>query len=295
MGIHQVRTGSAVEPHHIHRKGLERGEGRSIIGPHQHGAGRLHGHLHLQRNLPPHLPHGLACRQHHAAHVQDVLVGLEDQQVAAPPDQPLGCGLVGRKQGAPANLSQADKLGAWPQRTGHETGFIRGGKGLRHPSSDLCSPVSQILGLILQAVLRQHVCKATKAVGLHHIRPSFKVAAVNGGNYIGAGAVQDLRAAGVGCPAKIGVAQAVLEDLGSHGPVKDQYPLGEGFEVGKRGSSLLTAIPLGREGLKPLLCEEISVYQTAHALYCATDPALNWEQRWTPTGSGFMAQSEPVC
>ena len=87
---HEVGAGRAVEPDDVGPHGLEGGERRADVGAEQHAAARIERDRALERHAPAGALEGDARAQDLGFHLEHVLTGLEDQDVGAALDQPLG-------------------------------------------------------------------------------------------------------------------------------------------------------------------------------------------------------------
>ncbi|RIH75838.1 hypothetical protein Mhypo_02752 [Meiothermus hypogaeus] len=281
--VHQVGPYGTVDPDHIYRQALQHGQGGAVIGADQQGAGGLERYLHLQRHLATSVLHGLPGGQHRAAYLQDVLAGLDDEQIHPALYEAPGPGAVGLEHFTPANLSQRDELGARPQRPRHKARLFARVR-LGGLPGDLGGGKGQVFGLGLQAVLGKHVGQAAKGVGLNYVRADLEVAAVYRTDYIRAGAVQNFRTTAILLTPIIRVAQVVLENFRAHGPVVDQHPLRKGFQIRESLYPGGPLVALGGQRFDTLLGKEVTRCTHTHKGYCRA-----WYTK--AKGGGCLAQA----
>src|SRR5205807_225452 len=80
---HLHRPGGAVEPEDVGAQRLEGGEGGSDLGADKHAAGRLHGDLDLEGHAAARGGHGPPAGDHGRLRLQEVVTGLDEQEVDA--------------------------------------------------------------------------------------------------------------------------------------------------------------------------------------------------------------------
>ena len=114
---HVLGTGRAVEPDHVDPQRLQDGEDGGDVGAEQHPAGDVEGHLGLDGDLAAGALEGLAGREDRRLDLQDVLAGLDDEQVRATVEQPLRLLAKGRDQ-----LTECDPPQAGVTACGQEAG-----------------------------------------------------------------------------------------------------------------------------------------------------------------------------
>lgn len=166
LAVHEVGARGAVHPHHVHGEALQGGQGRLLVRAHEHRPRGLKGHLDLEGHLPAHLGHGLPHRQDGAAHLEDVLGGLQEDEVHPALKKPPCRLLVGPVERVPGDLAQGDELGARAQGPRHE-----GPVGVGGLPGDPGPEEGELLRRLLQAVLGEDVAQGPEGVGLYDLGP----------------------------------------------------------------------------------------------------------------------------
>ena len=123
-------------PEHVGLHGRQRREGGADLGADEHPAGRLHGHLHLQRHLAPGGGHRPAAGDHGRLGLQQVHAGLDEEEVDAAFEQGRGLLLVGVAQLGEADVAERRQLRARPDRAGDVAGAPVGGVVVGDLASD---------------------------------------------------------------------------------------------------------------------------------------------------------------
>ena len=221
--LHLLRAGGAVEAEHIDRERLEDRHHRGDVRTHQHRAGGFHRHAHHQRPALAGLAEGLLDALKRRLDLQDVLAGLDDEQIHIAGDQTLRLLGEGVAHLIEAHMPERGQLGGGAHRAGHEAGLVRSGVGLRHLPRQLGGALVHGEGLILKVVLRQHDRSGTEGVGLDHIGTHLQELAVHRLHRIGAGEHQVLVTALQGRTAEILGRQVHLLQRGSSGAVEHQH------------------------------------------------------------------------
>ncbi len=85
---HVLRAGGAVQPDHIDRQPFQDGQRGGDIGAQQHAPGGIQGHLGLDGQADAGLVKGLVDAGDGGLDLQDILRGLDQQQVHPALDQP---------------------------------------------------------------------------------------------------------------------------------------------------------------------------------------------------------------
>ena len=106
MLVHLAWAGRAVEAEHVGPHRRERGEGGTDLGAHQHAAGGLHGDLELDGHLAPDGSHRPPAPDERGLGLQEVVDGLDEEEVDAAVEQPARLLLVGVAQRREADLTE---------------------------------------------------------------------------------------------------------------------------------------------------------------------------------------------
>ena len=106
MLAHLRRSGGAVQPDHVGPQGVQGGEGGPGLAAEEHAPRRLDGDLDLERHLPAGFGHGPPTADDGRLGLEQILDGLDDEQVHAPGDEPGGGLLVTVSHFGKRNLAQ---------------------------------------------------------------------------------------------------------------------------------------------------------------------------------------------
>ena len=88
---HVIRAGGAVQPDHVDAQAFQDGQHGGDIGAEQHAPGGIQGHLGLDGQAHAGFFEGLLDAANGGFHLQDILRGLDQQQVDPALDQPAAC------------------------------------------------------------------------------------------------------------------------------------------------------------------------------------------------------------
>jgi hypothetical protein len=91
---HLGRTRRAVQADHVGLERLKRGERGADLGADEHPPGQLHGYLHHQRDLAARLRHRPPGRDDGGLALEQVVHGLDEEDVDAPGEQAVDLRLV---------------------------------------------------------------------------------------------------------------------------------------------------------------------------------------------------------
>ena len=232
MLAHLGRAGGAVQPEHRRAQGGQGGQRRADLGAGQHPAGHLNGDLNLQRHLPPDRGHGPAATVDGCLGPEQVVLGLDDEQVHPAVQQAPGLDLEGVAQLGIADLAQRRQLGARPHRSGHPPGSPVSGVAVGRLPGDAGRGQVDLVGLIGDAVLGQRHGERPEGSGFHRVHPQAQVQVVHPGDELGPGEAQQLVAALQVGAAEIILAERLFLDVGSEGAVVDENPLARRLLVG---------------------------------------------------------------
>ena len=188
MLVHFAGPGGAVEAEHIGAHRLERGESGPDLGAQQHAAVGLHGDLQLDRDVAPGRGHSPPAPDERGLGLQEVVDGLDEEEVDAAIEQPAGLLLVRVAQRGEADLAERGELGARPHRARHPPARI----ARRHLPGDARRLDVELVGPIGDLVLGQHGGETAERVGLDHVDADVEERAVEVGHHVGPGVDQDL-------------------------------------------------------------------------------------------------------
>jgi len=118
---------------------------------------------------------------------QDVIGGLDQQQIRAALDQPAGLLAKNIHQLFVTDVGHfrivgGNEFSRWSDGTGDEARFIGSGKFIRGFTGDLCRGKIDLVGFICKAVISQGEAVSPETVGFDDISASFEVSSVNPGN-----------------------------------------------------------------------------------------------------------------
>ena len=228
---HLGRAGGAVEPDHVGAQGVEGGQGGADLGAHEHAAGGLDGHLDLDRHLSrPAVGHGPPAADDGRLGLQEILDGLDDEQVDAAVEQPGGRLLVAVALLDEGDLAERGDLGARPERAGHPAAVGRPGR--RPPGR--CGPTwrpARGSGAARPYSASTQGRQPKLSVSTTS-QPTSKKRPVQVGDHVGPGVDQDLVAALEGGAAEIVGPEVAQLQVGAGGAVEDDHPLPHRVEVG---------------------------------------------------------------
>ncbi len=227
---HMLGAGRAVEPDHIHRHRLERGDHGGNIGAQQHPAGNVEKNLRLNRDVRPvELLLGAANTVQRGLDLQNVDARLDQQHVHAALDQPGRLFAKGVRQLVEGDVGEGrvvgrGKLARWPHRARHEATapiarFVLIGDGASNARGSLV----ELLRLVAETPLFEaHAC-GLKGVRFEHVAARFHERAVDLADDVGTG-VHEVVAVPVGAlAAEIVGRERVQIEAGAHRAVIDQH------------------------------------------------------------------------
>ncbi len=227
---HVLGAGRAVQPDHVDPQRLQRAQHRGDVGPQQHLAAvgqQRHGGVDRQR-APGALESG-ARAEHGGLDLEDVLRRLDDDEVRAAVDQPLG--LLGEDldQLAEADLPERRIFGCRQvarraDRARHEAalagGFARELGGLR-------VDLHRVVG---QAPLAELDPRGLEGVGLEHFGARLEHRGVHALDHVGPVEYESLVALALQA-AVVLRRQVELLERGAHAAVVDDDMLGDRLEI----------------------------------------------------------------
>ena len=231
-----LRAGGAVEPQRRYPEGLENHRRRRDVGAQQHPADRIQRDLGLDGDLPAGIGHGSAAPYHGSLYLEDVLARLHQQKVHAPLDEPLGLlpedlDELGVGESAQRRVGGGGKEPRGAQASRHEPRPIRGGE----LGCDLPGQAGRLAVHLpnpgLEAVLREAQAVGAESVGFHDVTAHLQEGGVNVPDEVRPGEDEVIVA-----PVQLRTSEIVRGRLQSldaraHGPVEDQDPFPQGFEI----------------------------------------------------------------
>ena len=193
--LHLLRPRRAVESENVDGKGLEYRDHRCNIGTDEHGARGFHGHRHHQgpsfTRCFKCLFNTLQCR----FDLQNVLTGLNNQEIDVASDQAFGLLPEGGSHRVEIDVAEGGQFGGGPHGPSHKTRFFRGAEFISNLTSQLSRLLVQLKSLIFESVLHQHDRCGTERVCFDDIATNLEKLAVHRLDRFGAGDHQILVAA----------------------------------------------------------------------------------------------------
>ena len=161
--------------------------------------------------------------------LQQVEHRLDEDEVDAALDERRGLLLVGVAEVGVPDLAEGGELGARADAPGHPPGPVGGGEVVGRPAGQAGRGQVQLADPVGLAVLGQHRGEGAEGVGLDHIAPDLEERPVDPVDDVGPAHHQQLVA-----PLELGTAEVVGGQLGqlevgAHGAVEDDHPLGDGL------------------------------------------------------------------
>ena len=223
MLTHLGGPGGAVESDHVDAERLDGGQRRPDLGTEQHGARGLDRHVRDDRNPTPELGHRPLGSKHGSLHLQQILGGLHKDRVVATVEHACDAFEVGVADGLERGVAEARQLCAGADgpedvtsgaitRRPHLVGDTAGDGGA------LEGQFADAVGDVVVAEVRE---VAAECVRLHGIGAGLEVGAVDVGEYVGAGVIEDL----VATLEVVEIVERQIRSLqhGAHRPIADQY------------------------------------------------------------------------
>jgi hypothetical protein len=234
---HVLRPGGAVEADRVDVQGLERGQHRADVGAEQHlPALGQQGDAALDRHGATERVAGAADAEHRGLELQDVLGGLDDDQVDAALDEPIR--LLGE---------HIDELGeADPAEGGVVAGRQKAGRPDRaRDEAALAGRLARDLGgtavdlerVVREAPLAELQARRLEGVGLHHLGAGLEHGGVHAFDDVRP--VEDQRLVAAAGQAIIALeAEVELLKRGAHSAVVDENAAADGVgEVSHPGDA----------------------------------------------------------
>ena len=125
---HLGRTGRAVEPEHVGLHRFERGDRGADLRTDEHAARGLHRDLHHERDGAAGVDHGAAAGDDRRLGLEEVVDGLDEQDVGAAVEQSGRLDLVVVAERGEGDRAERREAGAGAHRPDHEPGAVRSGE-----------------------------------------------------------------------------------------------------------------------------------------------------------------------
>ncbi len=177
---HLPRPGSAVEAEDVGTHGCERGDGRARLGAGEHATGLFDGDLHLDGNDAPGGRHRPSHADHGRLGLQQVLHGLDDEEIDTAGEEAAGGDLVAVAHRVEANPPERrHRLVGRPERAGHEPVVPR-----RHLTGDLGRDPRQFFSPGAQPVLVEGPGQGAEGIGFDHIDTDLEERSMEVGDHV---------------------------------------------------------------------------------------------------------------
>ena len=232
---HLDRARGAVEADHVDLHRIEHGERGADLGAGQHAAGQLNGHLRLQRDVAVQCDHGAPGAVHGGLDRQHVELRLNEQEVDAALEQPERLLLVGVAELGVRDVPERGELRARPHGARHPARPLGRRELVTDRTSQFGRPPVQLAGAVGQPVLGQDDRGRAEGVGLDHVAADLVEGAVDLGHDVGPGLHEPLVAPLEVRPAEVVGAESQHLQVGPHGAVEDDHPLGQRLQVRRGG------------------------------------------------------------
>ena len=161
----------AIEPDDVGPQGVQGRESSPDLAAHEHASRRLDGDLDLDRHLTVGLRHGSAAADDGRLGLEQILDGLDQEQVDATCDKAGGGILIAVSHVGKGNLAQRGDLGPRPQGAGHE---VARPVAVGDVSGDRSRRYGQFPGPPGHPVLGQYPRQRAEAVGFDHPAAHFE-------------------------------------------------------------------------------------------------------------------------
>ena len=194
---HLGGSGRAVEPDRVDAERLERGERRADLAAHQHGAGRLDGHLDEDRQTDAAAHDRLLAPVDRRLGLQQVLRGLDEERVGAAVDEALR--LLGERllEVVVRGVPEARQLRARAHRAEHPPQRVRRAASAASTRSRAIAGArrGELRDAVVDAVVAEVRPVRAERVRLDGVDADREVRVVDRADHVGAADVEDLVAA----------------------------------------------------------------------------------------------------
>ena len=243
---HLGRAGGAVEPDEVDAHGLEGAQGGTDLGAGQHGAGQFDGDLGLDGQVHAGRLHGPAGAVDGRLGLQEVEDRLDDDEVDAALDEGRGLLLVGVPQVGVADLAEGGELGAGADAAGHPPGRSGVEKSSAAPRASAAAARLSSRTRWAWPYSASTGAKAPKVSVSTTSQPTSKndrwIWSTASGRVTTSSSLQPSRS---GPPKSSAVRFGQLQ-VGAHGAVEDDHPLGGGLEIA--GGRTVGAVAIALQG-----------------------------------------------
>ncbi len=162
--------------------------------------------------------------------LEEVLAGLDEEDVDAAFDEGLALLHVGAEHGVVSDVAERGELGSGANGAGDEAGAVGSGEFIGYGAGELGGGKVQLAGALRDAELAQDEGGGPEGIRFDDVGAGGEVAAMDGGDDVRARDGEDL---GAVLHLEIVVeGKIVALDGGSHGTVVDDDALGEEVEEG---------------------------------------------------------------
>ena len=176
--VHLDWAGRAVHADDVGLHRVEGAQGRADLGAEQHPAGELDRHLHLDRHLAAGVAHRTAAGLHRRLGLEQVVAGLDEEQVDSAFEQPAGEHLVGVAKVDEADLAEGRKLRARPHAAGDIARAVRRRVAARDLLRQPGRGEGELLGALRDLVLGEHDRQGAERVRLDDVDANLQERAV---------------------------------------------------------------------------------------------------------------------
>ena len=167
--VHLLRPGRAVQSQDIDIKRFQRSQRRPDLGAQQHRSGFLQCHLHRNWQTLARLPHRFQHAHGRDLRLQQILAGLDQQNIHSALDQRRRLLLIRGCHRIEADVSQRRQLRRRPHRSRHKSWPLFRRKLLRNFPRQLRRLHVDLEHAVGKLKLRQHNARPTKGVGLDNV------------------------------------------------------------------------------------------------------------------------------
>ncbi len=195
----------AVEPEDVGLQRSERDERGADLAADEHAARRLHRHLQLHRDAPALRRHRSASADHGCLRLQEVVTGLDEQEIHAALEQPARHHLIRVAQRDERDVAERRELRPRPHRAGDPSPSPVGGEVVADRRREPCRGDADLVRAILQAVLREDGRERAEGVRLHDVDADVEERGVQVADHVRSGH-------GEGIDAALDVGTAVVVD-----------------------------------------------------------------------------------
>ena len=234
---HVLGTGGAIHAQHINRQRLKRGQSAGDIGAEEHAPAHVQRDLHLQRDALPACAEVAVDAVDGGFDLEDVLAGLQQQQVGAALDQAPRLLVKEISELVKADVAEVGIVARWQLAAGsHAAGHKARQRGftlhlVASGAGDPRGGAVDLERLVAQPVLGQREAITAEGVGLDGFGADAQERFVNLADDIRAGDDEIVDTVLVLLAAEVGRREIVGLDAGAHGAVEDDDMVVNGVEI----------------------------------------------------------------